>query len=148
MPPANVAPAPISFESRIALALQGGSNWQDLQRTVSAVQPQAPVPHTVATEPEVAVQDEVKPEMTAKQKKKREQFDRTIARDTGAVLHTIHAQDVKPVATSVTWDQDPELLCSYNWQASDQTNTIFGKSFLSHLLGSVLRVVHRRLDRL
>jgi hypothetical protein len=116
----------MSFESRIALALQGGSNWQDLQKTVSAAQPQAPVPENVTAEPEV--QDDVKPEMTAKQKKKREQFDRTIARDTGAVLHTIHADDVEPVATSVTWDQDPELLCSYNWQASDETNTIFGRS--------------------
>jgi hypothetical protein len=119
----------MSFESRIALALQG-SNWGELQTSIAVVQPQISVPETAATEPEAAVPNVVKPEMSAKQKKKREQFDRTIARDTGPVVQIIHAETVTPVATEVTWDQDPELLCSYNWQASDETNTIFGKLFV------------------
>jgi hypothetical protein len=120
----------MSFESRIALALQG-SNWGELQKNIAAVQPQIPVPETVVAESEIAVPDDVKPEMSAKQKKKREQFDRTIARDTGSVVQIIHAETVIPVDMEVTWDQDPELLCSYNWQASDETNTIFGKLFPS-----------------
>jgi hypothetical protein len=128
MPPTDAAPALMSFESRIALALQG-SNWGELQKSITAVQPQIPVPETVVTEPEIAVPDDVKPEMSAKQKKKREQFDRTIARDTGSVVQIIHAETVAPVDMEVTWDQDPELLCSYNWQASDETNTIFGELF-------------------
>jgi hypothetical protein len=121
----------MSFESRIALALQG-SNWQELQKSIATPQSQAPVPETVATESAVIIEDNIKqpPEMTAKQKKKRQQFDRTIARDTGDVLQVIEAESVTPVATSITWDQDPELLCSYNWQASDKSNTIFGELVL------------------
>jgi hypothetical protein len=130
VPPTDAAPALMSFESRIALALQG-SNWGELQKNIAAVQPQIPVPETVVAESEIAVPDDVKPEMSAKQKKKREQFDRTIARDTGSVVQIIHAETVIPVDMEVTWDQDPELLCSYNWQASDETNTIFGKLFPS-----------------
>lgn len=72
-------------------------------------------------------------ELTGKQKKKRLRFDNAIARDAGAVLHTIEADSVVPVPWPVTWDKDPELVCSYNWQAStDGTNTIFGALQVSH----------------
>lgn len=114
---------PFSFEAKIALALQGAS-WQGLQ---------APAPADLAPAafqtPEVETEEASKPpELTAKQKKKRDQFDRIIARDTGDVLQTIEAASIVPVEQEVAWDQDPELLCSYNWQAStDNTNTIFGK---------------------
>jgi hypothetical protein len=112
---------PFSFEDKIALALQGAS-WQGLQAPVESA------PEAVQT-PEVAAEEESKPsELTAKQKKKREQFDRTIARDAGDVLQTIDPAAIVPVEQEVAWDQDPELLCSYNWLAStDNTNTIFGK---------------------
>jgi hypothetical protein len=132
--PENTAPVPISFESRIALALQG-SSWQELQHSFATVQSLIPVPETVKTEPAIAVEDEINkpPGPTAKQKKKKEQFDRTIARDTGNVLQIIHSESVTPVTTSVMWDQDPELLCSYNWQASYETNTIFGEYISSSL---------------
>jgi hypothetical protein len=103
------------------LALQGAS-WQGLQA------PAESAPEAVQA-PEVAAEEESKPpELTAKQKKKREQFDRTIARDAGGVLQTIDPAAIVPIEEEVAWDQDPELLCSYNWLAStDDTNTIFGK---------------------
>ncbi|KAF2125278.1 hypothetical protein P153DRAFT_299913 [Dothidotthia symphoricarpi CBS 119687] len=64
--------------------------------------------------------------LSVKQKKKRLRFDRAIARDAGAVLYTIEADTVVPVPWPITWNEDPELLCCYNWQAStDGTNTIF-----------------------
>jgi hypothetical protein len=140
--PETTAPIPMSFESRIALALQG-SNWQELQKSIATPQAQAPGPETVAPESTVVVEDDINkpPEMTAKQKKKRQQFDRTIARDTGDVLQIIDAKSVTPVASSVTWDQDPELLCSYNWQASDESNTIFGESILLWLHHLMLLVM-------
>lgn len=115
--------AVFSFEDKIALALQGAS-WQGLQAGAPVeTAPQAPQAAEAGTEEEAKL-----PEMTAKQKKKRDQFDRTIARDAGDVLQTIEAAGIVPVEQEVAWDQDPELLCSYNWQAStDNTNTIFGK---------------------
>tara|TARA_R110002003_G_scaffold534_9_gene20280 strand:- start:4022 stop:4312 length:291 start_codon:yes stop_codon:yes gene_type:complete len=71
--------------------------------------------------------------MTAKQQRKRERFDRGVARDAGDYLQSIPVASIIPVAENVTWDQEPELLCSYNWQASIDTNTIFGKSRLEML---------------
>jgi hypothetical protein len=41
------------------------------------------------------------------------------------VLQVIEADSIAPVVANVTWDQDPELICSYNWQASTEDNTIF-----------------------
>jgi hypothetical protein len=132
-------PAPISFEAKIALALQG-NNWQELQNPNHV----ATVQEEILDDDEDEFEDEEEdmldptdavveedpnkpPELTAKQKKKRKLFAQSIERDTGGVLHTIDSESLVPVATSVTWDGDPELLCSYNWQASsDNTNTIFG----------------------
>ncbi|KAH8731755.1 hypothetical protein GQ44DRAFT_670296 [Phaeosphaeriaceae sp. PMI808] len=119
---------PVSFEEKIALALRG-SNWQELQPTTStsivAIPPEElVVKGTVALD----VEDEVNLPLlwTAKQKKKKERFDRVIARDAGDVLQTLEASSIMPIQQNVTWDQEPELLCSYNWKASsDDTNTIF-----------------------
>lgn len=66
--------------------------------------------------------------MTATQLKKKEKFDSRIAQHAGDVLEAIDVDAVHRITENVSWDQDPELLCSYNWQAStDDTNTIFGK---------------------
>jgi hypothetical protein len=126
----NTTPAPISFEAKIALALQG-SNWQALQNNNSdnaAIQSGASL-QEVATSvlTDTFDKDDVDkpPEMNAKQKKKKANFDRTIQKDTGEVLQSISVESLTPVAENVSWDDDPELLCSYNWQASAGTNTIF-----------------------
>jgi hypothetical protein len=124
-PAVIMAPASISFEAQIGLALQG-SNWQELQNSNSIGMP---IQTETVVQESVFVDDEANlpPEMTTKQKKKKERFERTIARDTGDVLQLIEAESIMPVEHNVTWDQDPELVCSYNWQAStDDTNTIFG----------------------
>ncbi|KAF1918801.1 hypothetical protein BDU57DRAFT_443699 [Ampelomyces quisqualis] len=128
------ASAPISFESRIALALQG-NNWQELQNINHAAAVEKEILDDdeddeveIPDAPEAACEDDSNkpPEMSAKQKRKKKKFTRAINRDTGDVLHTIDFASLVPVATTVTWDGDPELLCSYNWQAStDNTNTIF-----------------------
>jgi hypothetical protein len=128
----TMTPTPMSFEAKIALALQG-SNWQELQtnsKNTPTMQPDA-LPQEGVTLDVTVEEDDVNkpPGMTAKQKKKKERFDRTIARDAGDVLQMIETDSIVPVNIDVTWNQDPELLCSYNWQAStDNTNTIFGKS--------------------
>jgi hypothetical protein len=84
--------------------------------------------HTGVQEPEKP------PGMTAKQQKKRERFDRGVARDAGEYLQSIPVESIVPVSQDVTWDQEPELLCSYNWQAStDDKNTIFGKLSIEKL---------------
>ncbi|KAF2109569.1 hypothetical protein BDV96DRAFT_585800 [Lophiotrema nucula] len=58
--------------------------------------------------------------------KKKARIDKSLARNTGAVLHTIPLEALAPVQEKVTWDQDPELICSYNWQeSSDGTNVVF-----------------------
>lgn len=152
---ASEAATPISFEARIALALQG-NNWQELQKPTnhSATVQEEIVDEEAADEDEeesedddadeevetgdstdAAAADEPKmpPVLSAKQKRKRKQFAQAIERDAGGILHTIDLESLVPVATSVTWDGDPELLCCYNWQAStDNTNTIFGKLRCDH----------------
>ncbi|EAT77148.2 hypothetical protein SNOG_15483 [Parastagonospora nodorum SN15] len=131
----NISPAAMSFEAKIALALQG-SNWQALQHQTSSTetnnastipQAEALAEESVAAEPIAGVAGipSILPDMTAKQKKKKERFDQKIARDTGDVLQLIEADTIAPVAEGVTWDQDPELVCSYNWQDSTDQNTIF-----------------------
>jgi len=131
----NVLPAAMSFETKIALALQG-SSWQALQNqtsstsdNVASILPQTEVlvEESVAAETISGVDGipRVLPSMTAKQMKKKERFDQRVARDTGDVIQLIDADTIAPVAESVTWDQDPELVCSYNWQDSADQNTIF-----------------------
>ena len=64
--------------------------------------------------------------LTAAQKKKKQRKQRVLSKDRGAILHTISPADVQPYESSVTWDQDPELLCSYNWSSTiDNSNTLF-----------------------
>jgi hypothetical protein len=123
----------MSFESKIALAL-GGSNWQQLQGE-SIAEP------TIADENDensdsddgddnVEITEEVviDPVKSAKHKKKMERFDQSIAKDAGEIVETIEKNSLIPVREKVVWDEEPELLCCYNWQASeDGTNTIFGE---------------------
>lgn len=121
----------MSFESKIALALKG-SSWQELQANntdsaITAITESVQESSTLDTE---VIEGEVdtQPEWTAKQLKKKANFDRNITRDAGDVIRTIECNSIIPVTQTVTWDQEPELLCSYNWQASnDGTNNIFGK---------------------
>lgn len=47
-----------------------------------------------------------------------------ITRNTGAVLHTIHPENLTPASSEVSWTQEPELLCSYNWDKSETANNI------------------------
>ncbi|KAH7413663.1 hypothetical protein DE146DRAFT_673458 [Phaeosphaeria sp. MPI-PUGE-AT-0046c] len=124
-------PPAMSFENKIALALQG-SNWQQLQNTgnnTAAVQPELFTQIPSLEEPlDASVEQEANqpPKLTAKQKKKKQTFERSVARDAGDILQTIESHAIEPVVEKVTWDQDPELLCSYNWQEStNETNTIF-----------------------
>jgi hypothetical protein len=126
---------PFSFEQKIALALQGGK-WQELQKSMDMGTSAAPSEGVQEGVSEEAV-PEGPPEPTAKQKKKKAQFAKTIARDTGDVLQTIEPDAIVPGPQEVTWDQDPELLCCYNWQASTDDNTIFGKSELLSSISSV-----------
>jgi hypothetical protein len=122
----------MSFEARIGLALKG-SNWQELQNkdmVPPATATTSFVEGSSASDTEV-VKGEVDrpPEWTTKQLKKKANFDRAITRDAGDLLSTIEVSSITPVTQNVTWNQEPELLCCYNWQAStDGTNTIFGKS--------------------
>ncbi|CAO2647342.1 Nn.00g082640.m01.CDS01 [Neocucurbitaria sp. VM-36] len=121
-----VDPMAMSFEARIGLALKG-SDWQELQSSSTTALVAEDEIVGDAIDLKVAEgENEVPKELTAKQKKKMDRFGQTIARDAGDVLHVIEATDLIPIPENVTWDKDPELLCSYNWQAStDGTNTIF-----------------------
>jgi hypothetical protein len=144
-------PAAMSFEARIGLALQG-SSWQQLQSAVTepvgvenddAVQEDEDIEEIDDDEEldaEVAEGEHEAPkELTEKQKKKLARFAQTIARDAGDIFETIPVDTLTPGPESVTWKDDPELLCSYNWQAStDQTNTIFGKLSTSPLRTKLL----------
>lgn len=82
----------------------------------------------IATDSEEGELDIPKPlpkVLTAAQKRKKERKDRVLAKDRGPVLHTISPDDVQPNPLHVSWDQDPELLCSYNWSSAvDSNNTI------------------------
>jgi hypothetical protein len=61
-----------------------------------------------------------------KKQRKTERKDRVLNLGRGPLLHTISPDSLQPVAEPVTWDADPELLCSYNWAAAeDGTNTLF-----------------------
>ncbi|CAN9191898.1 unnamed protein product [Alternaria alternata] len=124
----------MSFESKIALAL-GGSSWQQLQddsNTEPIIAAEEDEDSDLDDEEEedadIKLTEEVvvDPVKAKKQQKKKERFDQSIARDAGEILETIDKDELIPVAEQVVWDRDPELLCCYNWQASDDgTNTIF-----------------------
>lgn len=123
-------PAALSLEAMVGLALKG-SDWQQMQSETTA---STPLNHSllpVSSEGILDViedQTEVPRVLTTKQKQKLKRFDQTIARDAGDILEMIEADTLVPVSQKVTWDEDPELLCSYNWQAStDGTNTIYGE---------------------
>ena len=64
-------------------------------------------------------------ELTPKQKKKRAKITRVLQRDTGVVLHSIEATNTSPIPETVTWTQEPEVLCCYNWSDDAKSNTIF-----------------------
>ncbi|KAJ5022285.1 hypothetical protein J3E71DRAFT_353072 [Bipolaris maydis] len=145
----------MSFEAKIAMAL-GGSSWQSLQNSstadpVTTVEQAAgadeeyedsddddddddedghggngiPIVDEVV-DTGAAQEPEVDKALLQKRKKRLERFEKTITRDAGEVVETIDIASLTPISQQVSWDQDPELLCCYNWQAStDGTNTIF-----------------------
>ncbi|EUC33366.1 hypothetical protein COCCADRAFT_96310 [Bipolaris zeicola 26-R-13] len=139
----------MSFEAKIAMAL-GGSSWQSLQNSNTA-DPVAAAGQAAHADEEyqddddedmdggngipivdgpadtVAAQElEVDEELLKKRKKRLERFEKVIAKDAGEVVETIELDSLIPISQKVSWDQDPEILCCYNWQAStDGTNTIF-----------------------
>lgn len=69
--------------------------------------------------------------LTPAQRKKQKRKERVLSKDRGPIIQTIFPADVQPhgsagYQTKVTWDEDPEILCSYNWCSTvDGTNTIF-----------------------
>lgn len=88
----------------------------------------------VATDSEAGELDIPKPlpkVLTAAQKKKQQNKERVLSRDRGSVIQIISPSDVQPYQSpgsksTVTWDEDPEILCSYNWSSVDDgSNTIF-----------------------
>lgn len=137
----NIPPTSFSFADKISLALRG-SNWQELQ-TSSAVTNESssvtPVNDGGINLDVDIPQDDMEdilmpPQMTSKQKKTKARFDERVARDAGDYLQSIPLESIVPIAQNVSWDQEPELVCSYNWQAStDDTNTIFGESSFPNL---------------
>ncbi|CAE7185923.1 hypothetical protein P3342_008454 [Pyrenophora teres f. teres] len=150
----NMDSTPFSFEAKIAMALQGQGNWQQLQGAPMAATAAAAASSGVAvsevkyeeveveedediefdedlvlaedeiSEPK-AVEDVVDVARAEKLAKKVQRFNQVIARDAGDIVKTIDLNTIQPVQETVSWDQDPELLCCYNWQASTTTNTIF-----------------------
>ena len=65
-------------------------------------------------------------ELSAKQKKKLARFTEKIEREAGEVLHTVELDSITPIPEEVKWKEDPELLCCYNWQETQEgSNTIF-----------------------
>ncbi|KAJ4348921.1 hypothetical protein N0V95_005047 [Ascochyta clinopodiicola] len=83
----------------------------------------------IATDSEEGELDIPKPlpkVLTPAQKKKKWRKARVLSKERGSVLYTISPEDVRPHESPVTWDQEPEILCSYNWSgANDGSNTIF-----------------------
>ncbi|KAJ8109453.1 hypothetical protein OPT61_g7447 [Boeremia exigua] len=69
--------------------------------------------------------------LTAAQKKKKIRQEKVMSRNRGSVLQTISPSDFQldeslDSESKVTWNEDPELLCSYNWSSVvDGSNTIF-----------------------
>ncbi|KAF2709867.1 hypothetical protein K504DRAFT_429936, partial [Pleomassaria siparia CBS 279.74] len=67
------------------------------------------------------------PQITAHKAKKKRIQHLALTRNVGQILHTFSLNSLNPekCTTQVTWDRDPELLCSYNWRESvDGTNVI------------------------
>ena len=82
-----------------------------------------PVPTAAPTAPPAPAQTK---RPARKKQRKKERKDRVLNLNRGALQHTITPESLQPVAEPVTWDTDPELLCSYNWAAAeDGTNTLF-----------------------
>lgn len=87
----------------------------------------------IATDSEEGELDIPKPlpkVLTAAQMRKRERKQKVLSNGRGPVLHTISPPDVQPYGShhdsSVTWTEDPEIICSYNWSSvADNKNTIF-----------------------
>lgn len=59
-------------------------------------------------------------------KKKNKRSTEWILRNTGEELHAIYLDAIEPDTSEISWNKEPELLCSYNWQeTSDDTNIIY-----------------------
>lgn len=83
----------------------------------------------IATDSEEGELDIPKPlpkVLTPAQKKKKERKERVLSKWRGRILQTILSPDVEPCRQEVTWDEDPEIVCSYNWSSAvDGSNTIY-----------------------
>ncbi|KAF2680528.1 hypothetical protein K458DRAFT_434359 [Lentithecium fluviatile CBS 122367] len=65
------------------------------------------------------------PPPTKSQLKKMDKQARLVAKHAGDVLQTILPEEVTSVSESIAWDSDPDILCCYNWQDTEDANTIF-----------------------
>ncbi|KAJ4373682.1 hypothetical protein N0V86_007825 [Didymella sp. IMI 355093] len=83
----------------------------------------------IATDSEEGELDIPKPlpkALTPAQKRKKERKDKVLSKWRGPVLREILAPDVGACQEEVTWNEDPEIICSYNWSSSvDGSNTIY-----------------------
>ncbi|KAF1928301.1 uncharacterized protein M421DRAFT_101136 [Didymella exigua CBS 183.55] len=83
----------------------------------------------IATESEEGELDIPKPlpkVLTLAQKRKKERKDKVLSKRRGPVLREILSPDLEPCKQEVTWNEDPEVICSYNWSSTvDGTNTIY-----------------------
>jgi hypothetical protein len=131
VPPNNHGTAGITSRNpvnQLASVLESGGIA--LQTTIDSVA----IHETPHLDPDAAVADDVldtgvtqdeRPPPTKGQKNRMAKQARLVSRDAGDILHTISFEDVMPVPDEVTWDQDPELLCCYNWSDNERSNTIY-----------------------
>ena len=76
-------------------------------------------PDLIDDEDEGSEDVEHKPrEMSAKKKKRLQRMSNTMAREAGPVNLTLDVDALVPISSEVTWDQEPELLCCYNWHGA------------------------------
>jgi hypothetical protein len=129
-------PAAMSLADKIGLTLQGAASWQQLQNIVAGPAGMENLeisPESDEVDAEIG-ESEVDPAVLAaktKLDKKMERFRKSVEDDAGKILETIVLDTIVPVPEKVAWDQDPELVCCYNWQGpankEDRTNAIFGE---------------------
>ncbi|KAL1653314.1 hypothetical protein SLS61_004191 [Didymella pomorum] len=64
--------------------------------------------------------------LTPAQKKKKKRKDAVLSKLRGSAIQEILAPDVVACEQEVTWNEDPEIICSYNWSTTaDGSNTIY-----------------------
>lgn len=64
--------------------------------------------------------------LTPAQKRKKQRKDAVLSRLRGPAFQEILTPDIVACEQEVTWDEDPEIVCSYNWSSTaDGSNTIY-----------------------